>query len=466
MCKIGDENVDTTHTARFNAGGIPMLYGISQAYNNSSYTTDKMQIELSDEGNPKKETVRIEGYNLDLTTPSIQLYDSTGAAYYSQPVEVDTSSVVWTATGGSSYQKIETEINAPTVEGYYTVKVLFDGNIQADYSRQLQIYDVAKFTSFEIPTVSITKEDSTVKTVIFGENFDTPSVKSGIITATCSSKPSIVANPSFTIINDNVISATFTIPGTAGDYDVTVTCGANSITGSLKAKDFSTYSAGDVLLNDGTIIPYDANNLSFTDEQKQKAVGILYFNEYDAPCGYLGIYTSEYGTTPKKYKWTVEGTKAYDADFNDINCYASNDCEPETAVTSIITGDTDGSDNWDYICSIDPVGTADAAIIYPAFNYVNNYASTSGLTGDYATGWYMPSLPEMCYIYRCKDKLNEVLYALRSTPMGDGSSYWSSSQCYDDMGGTWIVHFGEGGVIIPGARTNDCYVCAVRHLTN
>ena len=29
---------------------------------------------------------------------------------------------------------------------------------------------------------------------------------------------------------------------------------------------------------------------------------------------------------------------------------------------------------------------------YPAFNYVNNYASTFGLTGNYATGWYMPTV--------------------------------------------------------------------------
>lgn len=61
------------------------------------------------------------------------------------------------------------------------------------------------------------------------------------------------------------------------------------------------------------------------------------------------------------------------------------------ASNATFTGDTDGSDNWAYICSKDSTGTADAKTNYPAFNWVNNYATTYGLTGTYAEGWYMPS---------------------------------------------------------------------------
>ena len=460
LCKIGDEAADATHTARFNVSAEPNLNDLRQSSNGSSYTTSKVQISLGSVTSSTTEYVRIEGYNLDLTAPYIQLYDSTGAAYYTNPIAVDTSAVAWTATTGSNSQTIDTEIPVPTTDDSYTVRVLFGDTAQTSYTRTLQVYDVPKFTSLTIPLVSVTKEDNTVTATIIGKYFDTPDTDLSNFTATCASKPSIVESTSFTQGSDTVLTATFTIPGTVGEYDITVRYGTNDITAKLKVQDFSAYSVGDVLLNDGTIVRYDADNLAFTDGQKAKAVSVLaYFNDYGAPVG-LGIYNSYGGTNSGYYKWAPSGTTGYNTMFTDIICTPSRTGSGE-ADTATFTGDTDGSDNWAYICSVDPAGTADAATNYPAFNYVNNYATTFGLTGDYADGWYMPSIAELCYIYRSKAVLNAVLSALGGIQLCS-YSYWSSSQYGYGSNYAWDVNFGNGYVYNGSGKGGNDYVCCVR----
>ena len=339
---------------------------------------------------------------------------------------------------------------------------MFNETVQTGYTRTLQVYDVPKFTSFTIPNVSITKEDNVVTAKIVGNNFDTPDVDLGNFEATCSALGSIVADTSFTRVSDSVLNATFTIPGTAGNYSVTVSYGTKSINGTLTAADYSTYHVGDVLLNDGTIVAYDADNLSFTDTQKSKAVGVMYgFNDYGAPLGWLGLYNSAGGTNSGYYWWAPSGTTGNNTTFTYIICTLSN-TDSGASATATFTGDTDGSDNWAYICSIDPDGTADAATNYPAFNYVNNYAATFGLTGDYATGWYMPSLAELCYIYRNKELVNKVLNALVAIKLYN-DRYSSSSQIAGDghMDDAWTVDLSDGYVNY-SHKSSIRRVCCVR----
>ena len=296
LCKIGDEAANADYTARFNISSCASLnpvYGIQQSLNGLSDDSGIMQIPLSSVTNSTTEIVQIQGLNFDLTQPSIQLYDSTGTAYFDEPIPVDISSVVWTETIGTNEQIINTVIKVPAKDDVYTVRILFDGIVQMENWGRLQVYDVPKFTSFTIPIVSITKEDNMVTAKISGKNFDAPDVDLTKITAICTTKPSIVANSSFIKNSDSSINAKFNIPGIIGEYDITIVYGTQSITSTLKVQDFNTYSVGDVLLSDGTIVTYDADNLNFTNEQKQKAIGIIYgFNEYDAPIGYLGIYNS------------------------------------------------------------------------------------------------------------------------------------------------------------------------------
>ena len=119
------------------------------------------------------------------------------------------------------------------------------------------------------------------------------------------------------------------------------------------------------------------------------------------------------------------------------------------------TGDLDGSDNWDYICSQDPEGTANAAENYPAFNWINTYNITyAAQLGGAKPAWYMPSLAELCEVYRNSEAINASLEKIRSLP--NGSSYgnlspvnpwfWSSSQYSDntnDNNKAGAVQFGN-----------------------
>lgn len=213
----------------------------------------------------------------------------------------------------------------------------------------------------------------------------------------------------------------------------------------IPQEDIVTYNIGDVLLNDGTVIPYDSYNLAFTDEEKEKAIGVLAIDpSKTALTGWIGIYNSKpiYGNSRLKqsslgrgpFEWALKQSTGYGTDFTGITCYPSEDSityEPVRDVASVatFTGDIGGFDNWDYICSMDPAATNGYQSVdypYPAFNYVNNYSKRCGITGKYADYWYMPSVAQLCYIYRNKDIVNKVLYALGGSPLS--GKFWTSSQ--------------------------------------
>ena len=197
--------------------------------------------------------------------------------------------------------------------------------------------------------------------------------------------------------------------------------------------------------------------MNFTDEQKQKAVEVLsFFNDYGIPVG-VGIYNSAGGANKGTYKWAKDGSTGYYTNFTDIICTPSQSGS-NTADIATFTGDTDGSDNWEYICVTDFSGSSNAEENYPAFNYVNTYATTFGLTGTFKDRWYMPSLAELCYIYRNKSILNTIISSLDGIQLIDW--YYSSSQ-NENKSGSWQVNFTigyVGGLL----KYKENYVCVVR----
>lgn len=459
LCKIDDENADTNNIARFNVSTDSALNILAQSVNGLSYSTDKVQFNLADISADTTTTLRIKGYNLDLTNISVQLYNSLGVAYYENPVVVDTSEIEWTASSGENYQTLYIELPIPIVADIYTIKVLFNGIPEENYISTLQIYDVPTFISFDIPLVSVTKENNVVTAKIMGRNFDTPGMDLCKLTATCTNQY-VVSVTSFTIVNDSVLNATFSIPGTVGEYDITMAYGINSITGTLRVQDFSQWTVGDVLLNDGTVIHYK-EHYDFTETQKQNVIGVMYgFNEYDVPAGWLGVYNSYGGKNSGSYMWAPGITTGYNTNFEGIICTPSSSGFG-AASTSFFSGDMDGSDNWTYICSFDLKGTSDAAVNYPALNYVNNYATIFCLTGDYATGWYMPSIAELCFIYRNKEILNYILSALDAIQIYE-DAYWSASQNANLGNCAWGVYFDDDGYLVSFNKETCMRVCCVR----
>lgn len=87
------------------------------------------------------------------------------------------------------------------------------------------------------------------------------------------------------------------------------------------------------------------------------------------------------------------------------------------------SGDTDGSDNWEYIKQQDSTGAADAAMNYPAFHWVNTYNTTyADKLGDANVTWYMPSLEELCEVYKNRDAINGSLRKIHGPTNGDNNS--------------------------------------------
>ena len=138
----------------------------------------------------------------------------------------------------------------------------------------------------------------------------------------------------------------------------------------------------------------------------------------------------------------------------------------------IITGNVDGAYNWDYICSVDPEGTQDAAINYPAFNFANTYGEFAGLTGTkYTDGWYLPTIAELEEIRKNRNIIQATLDVVGGFKIVTSSVwyYLSSNQCdgIDDieletLRGSW--HMNVGGVLWAGkaSKSNQERVLVIR----
>ena len=237
---------------------------------------------------------------------------------------------------------------------------------------------------------------------------------------------------------------------------------ANAVITKINAIGTVTYTADCKKKVDAARTAYDANR-TFTEDQKSKAIGVMYgFKEDGAPAGWLGLHNSVSGTNSDYYMWAKGGTTGYSTKFTDIICRPSQSGSG-AADTATFDDDTDGSDNWAKICSQDSTASENAAN-YPAFDYVNKYATTFSLTGTYAAGWYMPSLAELAYIYRNKTTLNAVLQALGGTQLAS-AYYWSSSQGHDYSNKARYLDFSDGN-LYSGRKDGLLRVCCVRAFSN
>ena len=187
------------------------------------------------------------------------------------------------------------------------------------------------------------------------------------------------------------------------------------------------YQIGDVILKDGTFVSYN-DVASMTSEQKAKAVAVIY--------GYR-LETTETGTESyalgialdhaNGLAWCKSSSPGYDMNFSELNSsYSSDyiyDSEGNRVYTTRFTGNANGSDDWEYICSMDSEGTADPATYYPAWDYVINYGENKGLKGYYKTGWYMPTLKEIYYLYQNFSNINSYIQKAGGKKLDSSGNY-------------------------------------------
>ena len=309
------------------------------------------------------------------------------------------------------------------------------------------------FTSFTIPNAYISKAGSTVTAIVKGANFKAPGVSKENFSVSCATA-SITDHSAITIIDDATLNVPLTIPGTANNYTVTISYGSASKAGTFSVKG---YTVGKIVLADKTLV--DKDDYSAIDPTNPPVGIICAINGYGVP-RMIALHTSGSGLS-----WAKNGSAGYTTKFEGIICTPSA-VGSGAAETATFTEDTDGSDNWAYIKQQDSAGSADAATNYPAFNWVNTYNETYKTKLNNKTfDWYMPSLAELCEVYKNRTAINASLakistlnssYAAASL---DTSWYWSSSQISLYKNYAWYVNFSDGVVNDIYKFNNSCVCC-------
>lgn len=229
-----------------------------------------------------------------------------------------------------------------------------------------------------------------------------------------------------------------------GVYTITVECGGYSASETVVVSMIGSKSKpdaiGDIVFNDGSAIAY-TNGMTLTLEQKNAAIAVIFYKgtdcSNDSSERMLGVGIKK--AKDSSYNTTWASPSSENLNITTIQCTPSS-TGSNSVNTVTFTGDKDGSDNWDSICSFDSTYSANPQYNYPAFNYANNYGTYWGITGKYATGWYMPSIAELCYVCQYKDDLHSRFQAL-GTAFSSQGTYNSSSQRADASSSFWCVEF-------------------------
>ncbi|MGI5063799.1 fibronectin type III domain-containing protein [Treponema denticola] len=399
-----------------------------------------------------KTKITITGANLAVAGGiKVRLYNSEGV------IEGGEISIDARTQEAGIVSDFKADIPVPQKEGVFIAKVFFGdkeqkeiySNLSYNYGQNIinptiQVYGAPKFTSFYIPKAGTSKEDSKLIARVRGTNFKAPGVTPSNFTLSCTDKPSITNGSTVSILSDTELTVELIIPGQAGDYTVTTTSGSQSLNGTFSVKDYSEYTVGKIVLADKTLV--DKDSYTAIDSSNPPVAIIAGLNCYGSALG-IALHIG-----PSGLMWAKNGSTGYKTKFEGIICTPSAEGSG-AASTATFTGDLDGSDNWHYICSIDPDGTANAAENYPAFDWVNRYNTTySTVLAGADIKWYMPSLAELCEVYKNRETINESLAKIHGlgnsyadSSLGD-SLYWSSSSISYEDSFAGRVDFDNGNV--------------------
>ena len=405
-------------------------------------TPDKLKL-----GSATKVSVAVTGTNFDIRgATKIKLLDSKGDEVSGSTVTVPAGE--GTATGFTA------ELSLPSESGVYTVAVYFD-EVKESKTSTLQLYGVPEITSISIPKAGTGYAGNKLPVTIKGKNFTAQGISAASFSGT-------LALSDIKIVSDTIVTATaeVTCPYAAGETTVTVTCGTESKTGTISVKDYSTgYEVGKIVLANNTLV--DKDSYTGIDSSNPPVAIICGTNKYGAAVG-IALHTSG-----SNLLWAKGGSAGYTTKFEGIICKPSQ-TGSGAAETATFTGDTDGSDNWEYIKSIDPAGAADAATNYPAFQWVNQYNTQyAAQLGGTNFAWYMPSLAELCEVYKNRTAINASLIKIRGLDSNYAdeslgtSWYWSSSQRSYGNSNAWVVSFSDGAVSNGYKDDNILRVCCL-----
>ena len=379
-------------------------------------------------GTQESVTATITGTNFDIRgVTKVKLLDSNKDEYTESTVTVPIAN-------NTSNTEFTVEIPLPTTEGVYTVAVFFD-DVEDTTTTTLQVYGAPIISEVKIPVAGTSYGGNVLPVTIMGKNFTAPDVTASEFTSTGATLNNV------TIISDTKATAEVTCPYAVGTTNVIVSYGESSAPTTLKViESVNSYAVGDIILTDGSKVSV-ANVETYSIDENNKPIGVvtMFSDIYGVPTPkVIGLQESA-----SELMWAPKDTTGNNRKIINIICTPSQEGS-DAALTATFTRDTDGSDNWEEICAVDPEGTENAATNYPAFNFANTYGATAGLTGtDYENGWYVPSIAELCEVYKNKDVIQTSLTKASGFTIGT-SEYWSSSQSASSYYYAYIVNFSSG----------------------
>ena len=202
-------------------------------------------------------------------------------------------------------------------------------------------------------------------------------------------------------------------------------------------------AVGDIVFNDGSATPY-RNGLTLTSTQKAAAVAVIFYVGSDCSDGTgktrtlgVGLHKSE-PTIKFVSDVSVQLCKYYTR-FNDLcvsydsNIYShvnSYGYRVYIADSIRLTGKSNGSNIWDIMKSrLSDTGVSGK---YPAWEWGNTYASRYGVSGTYASGWYLPTVLELCKLWQKRDMVNDALSIAGQKKFYYSSPIYVLASSFDD----------------------------------
>ena len=356
-------------------------------------------------GSEEEIIAAVRGENFDIRGETvIKLFDSSN-------VEVVTSTITVPLSDNIDNTMFKAIIPLPLKDDIYTMKIYFDGIQDKTSVPSLQVYGSPRITSIKIPIAGESFGGNKIPITIIGKNF----TASGVSESSFTGQGAGIKN--FKILSDTQAIAEVTCPYITGITEVSITCIDSTKSGILKVVESEKcFSVGDILFTDGTRMKAENVKYGVPDEQLGNAFGVVGVVSYGGGTGLV------VGLQRGSGCWAPWGTTGYETNFTGIRVAYSGETNNYT-----FTGDLDGSDNWEYICSIDPSGTQNASTNYPVFDFANKYGSYAGLVGtEYENGWYVPSIAELYDVYTNKTTIQTSMDAAGG--FGVEGWYWSSSQ--------------------------------------
>lgn len=154
----------------------------------------------------------------------------------------------------------------------------------------------------------------------------------------------------------------------------------------VRSSDYSTAKVGDIILSDGTILKKDATY----DSATMTAVAIIVREQGEKPAMGMCIKNAKAERVTNSFGKEMSTTVCWYG-----SSYSGGIGDYIPALNGAIgTGYVDGEDCYDKLLAVSDIDANTIKNYYHAIYGARDYANTYSLTGDFATGWYLPTVDE------------------------------------------------------------------------